>query len=88
MKQLQDIIEDLRTSATSCRQEASGNLDENAADRRDGLACIADSLNNSANKLLRLQKRVVLLTPKQRDALIWLAGNAERDDLIAALSKE
>jgi hypothetical protein len=83
MKKLQDIIEDLRTCATSCDEEASGKLE---GDRSEGLTCIADHLHTAVSDLKRLKKKACILTPKQRAALIDLAGNAERDDLIAALS--
>ena len=77
------IISDLRTNEISCREEASGKLE---GDRREGLTCIADSLAATRKALSGCARRQpVFLTAKQRNALCDLAGNAERDDLIAAL---
>ena len=78
---IKSIIADLKNSARSCEQEASGEL---TGDRSEGLTCIADNLHVAARQL----RRACLLTPTQRADLIELAGNAQRDDLIAALSKE
>ena len=83
---LKQIIDSLRINETSCRQEASGNLDGN---RSEGLNCIGDSLAEAIKALSALARRnPVFLTAKQRKALISLAGNAERDDLIAALTTD
>ena len=83
---LKQIIGSLRTSETSCRQEASGKLD---GDRSEGLNCIGDSLAKSIKALSALARRnPVFLTAKQRKMLIRLAEHAGQVDLLAALTTD
>ena len=86
MKTLTDAVAALKLSEKSCREEASGNLD---GDRSEGLNCIGDQIGEARRFMSNLARRhPVFLTARQRNSLKDLAGNAERDDLIAALDVE
>ena len=86
MKTLTDAIASLRTSENSCREEASGQLE---GGRSEGLNCIGDQIAEVHRFISTLARRQpVFLTARQRSALKDLAGNAEQDDLIAALDVE
>jgi len=85
MNNLQQAIESLKLSEQSCRDEASGKLDD-SHNRAEGMAAIEANLKEVRRFITKLARRQpAFLTAKQRRALKNLAGNAERDDLIAAL---
>ena len=85
MKNLKDAIAALKLSEKSCRDEASGELDDSHS-LAEGMDAIEANLKEVRRFISTLARRQpVFLTKKQLTALKDLAGKAERDDLIAAL---
>lgn len=85
MNTLTEAIAALKLSEQSCREEASGKLDDSHS-VAEGMKAIETNLKDVRRFLSRLNcRQPVFLSQKQRAALHNLAGAVERDDLIAAL---
>ena len=88
MKTINEAIATLKLSEKSCRDEASGELDDSHS-LTEGMDAIEANLKEAHRFISTLARRKpVFLTARQRSALKDLAGKAERDDLIAALEVE